>query len=378
MGYFKYITEYFTKLLTLLNISKVGYFNNMQFKQEIIQQLSITVQHNCHIADALHAGDYTLCIYLLKMRELYRWEMQQNFSTQLEKEDVGNWLKQREQLWLELEEANYSNLHIENQELSPFESDDINSGLIDQQLVYSGGMGVNNRPHFFLAELEAYEKHDDYTLYIAGKEYARDMSAPPAMSQQQNIYIRKESFRRLLWEKLETWRWNKPDNALGRAFACYDCDNHLDDALKQMTEAEINNVVLHEHGEILAGKHLGDEWQTLLFSLPHSKAAIMIRAIRDHFADSLTTLPALLKSNSSASWHFYFGNLNNMRKDLYPALIDGYNEWNENGSLSKLTDVVEQGKEHWLGLCQEILTINESTLKSQQTEIQNLIEAQRL
>lgn len=350
----------------------------MQFNQETISQLTKTVQHNCHIADAHYAGDYTLCTYLLKMRELYRWETKQNFSTHLDKKDVGNWLKQREQLWTELEDTAYSNINIENEGLSPFESDNINDRLIEQQLVYSGGMGINNRPHFFLAELEFYKKHDDYTLYIAGKEYARDMSAPAAMSQQHNIYIRKESFRRLLWEKLETWRWNKPDNALGRAFACYDCDKQLDNALKQMTEVEIDNVILHEHGEILAGEHLGEKWQTLLFSLPHSKAAIMVRAIRDHLADSLTTLPALLKNNSAPSWHFYFGNLNNMRKDLYPALIDGYNEWYQSGSLSKITNVIEQGKEHWLSLCQKILTINENSLKLLQDEIQNLIEAHRL
>ena len=39
-----------------------------------IKQLSDTVQLNCHISDARHAGNYTLCIYLLKMREFYRWE----------------------------------------------------------------------------------------------------------------------------------------------------------------------------------------------------------------------------------------------------------------------------------------------------------------
>ena len=33
-----------------------------------------TVQHNCHLSDAHHARDYSLCIYLLKMREFYRWE----------------------------------------------------------------------------------------------------------------------------------------------------------------------------------------------------------------------------------------------------------------------------------------------------------------
>ena len=343
-----------------------------------IKELTKTIQHNCHIADASHAGDYTLCIYLLKMREFYRWEQDETFSTNLVNKTVGKWLRQREELWDGLEDSEYLNIEIGKKSLSPFESDSINENLQKHQLVYSGGIGINNRPHFFLAELDISEQHKDYNLYIAGKEYARDMSAPPAMSQQNNIYIRKESFRRLLWEKLETWRWNKPDNALGRAFACYDCEKNLDLALMQMTDAEVNNVIQHERGEILAGHLLGEKWQTLLFSLPHSTASIMLRAIRDHLADSLTTLPALLLSNSAPSWHFYFGNLNNMRKDLFPSIIKGYNEWHETGSLSKISDIIAQGQEHWLQLCQEILQINEPDIKSQQTEIQNLIERNRL
>ena len=350
----------------------------MQAKQILINQLSETVQHNCHIADASHAGDYTLCIYLLKMRELYRWEKEETFSTALPNDAVGHWLRQREELWDNLEGADYKDIDIDNQAHSPFESEQINNNLHKHELVYSGGMGINNRPHFFLAELDKHETYNDYSLYVAGKEYARDMSAPPAMSHQNNIYIRKESFRRLLWEQLETWRWNKPDNALGRAFACYDCDNNLDHALSAMTETEINNVIQHERGEIQAGELLGENWRTLLYSLPHSKAAIMLRAVRDHLADSRTTLPALLERNSAPSWHFYFGNLSNMRKDLYPELIKGYDEWYQSGSLSRMNDIIEQGKEHWTGLCQQILEVNETDFKSQQTEIEHLVENHRL
>ncbi len=343
-----------------------------------ISELTKTVQKNCHIADASHAGDYTLCVYLLKMRELYRWEQDKSFSTNLPNETVGTWLRQREELWDNIEGSDYLDIELGSESISPFEPDSINKNLQKHQLVYSGGMGINNRSHFFLAELELSEQHEEYTLYIAGKEYARDMSAPPAMSQKNNIYIRKESFRRLLWEKLETWRWNKPDNALGRAFACYDCDKNLDTALTQMTDTEIENVIQHERGEIQAGELLGKEWQPLLFSLPHSKTAIMLRAIRDHLADSLTTLPALLALNSAPSWHFYFGNLNNMRKDLYPTLIKGYDEWYETGSLNKMTKLIEDSKQHWLELSQQILQINETDIKSHQTQIQNLIEKYRL
>ena len=347
-------------------------------KSNQLSELTKAVQLNCHIADAVHAGDYTLCIYLLKMREFYRWENGDRFSVNLENNTVGSWLRQREALWDNLDNADYHDIELENTSLSPFESESINNNLLQHQLVYSGGMGVNNRPHFFLADLELHEQHNDYVLYVAGKEYARDMSAPPAMSHNNNIYIRKESFRRLLWEKLETWRWNKPDNALGRAFACYDCENNLDDALTKMTETEVDKVIEHERGEIKAGILLGNKWHELLFSLPHSKASIMLRAIRDHLADSLTTLPSLLRKNSSASWHFYFGNLNNMRKDLYPSLIKGYDEWYKTGSLSKMTEVIENGEQHWSNLCMQVLQTNQTDIKKQQVEIQNIIEDNRL
>ena len=32
------------------------------------------VQTNCHIADARHAQDLSLCTFLLQMREFHRWE----------------------------------------------------------------------------------------------------------------------------------------------------------------------------------------------------------------------------------------------------------------------------------------------------------------
>ena len=61
------------------------------------------VQRNCDIADARHAGDYTLCIFLLRMREHYRWEKRLPFSAPLAKDAVGDWLAEREALWNEIE-----------------------------------------------------------------------------------------------------------------------------------------------------------------------------------------------------------------------------------------------------------------------------------
>ncbi|MEZ5447490.1 MAG: hypothetical protein R3E95_10555 [Thiolinea sp.] len=51
----------------------------------------------------------------------------------------------------------------------------------------------------FLGELTERVEEGDYTILVAGREWARDLEAPPAMSQGRQIFIRRESLRRLLW-----------------------------------------------------------------------------------------------------------------------------------------------------------------------------------
>ena len=69
-----------------------------------LDSLITTVQRNCAISDAKYAGNYSLCIYRLKMRELYRWEQKLGYDVSIKPEDIGDWLDQREQWWDELEE----------------------------------------------------------------------------------------------------------------------------------------------------------------------------------------------------------------------------------------------------------------------------------
>src|SRR5690606_11967608 len=114
-----------------------------------LQSLRETVQTNCHIADARHASDYTMCIYLLKMREYFRWEQGYPYGASLPGAAVGEWLMAREALWEGLEQRPYQDLVIGQARLPPFESDRVNELLLDQGLVYSGGLGHNHRPHFF-------------------------------------------------------------------------------------------------------------------------------------------------------------------------------------------------------------------------------------
>jgi hypothetical protein len=321
-----------------------------------LRQLCCAVQRNCHISDARHGADYGLCTYLLKMREYYRWENGLDYQASLANDSVGDWLTAREALWSSLVEDSFTPLPFDGQVYDPFDVESINRHLESLGLVYSAGYGAKNKPLFFLGHLERREEEPEgISVWVSGRELARDLTAPAAMNQGGQIYIRSESFRRLLWEKYENWRWQRADNALGRAFAHYDFEQQLEASLDQMVEKELDVVLMHEQGEYHAGQALGEKWNRMVVSLGHSPAELMARAVRDHWADCRVTLPRLLQLEDSASLHFYIGGLNGMRKSIFPGLTAAYQVWNEQGDWSYLQQSVAEGEKHWAELASRIL-----------------------
>ena len=91
--------------------------------QQDLQPLLTSVQRNCHISDARYAGDYTLCVYLLKMREYFRWEKGYAFRDVLPQADVGDWLKQRESFWESIENESFGDLPLAGDRFDPFDND---------------------------------------------------------------------------------------------------------------------------------------------------------------------------------------------------------------------------------------------------------------
>lgn len=341
--------------------------------------LTRAVQHNCHISDARHGGDYSLCVYLMKMREYYRWEQGLPYGASLGKDQVGHWLAQREQLWETLEDAEFAPLTIGDEVFDPFDSEAINQRLAPYGLAYGGGLGHGAKPHFVLGDLEGTRRHGNYRVLIIAREHARDLTAPPAMTLGSGITLRRESLRRLLWEKLETWRWSRPDNALGRAFACYPFDQDLAGALEAMTEREVQAVLLHEEGEYQAGQLLGDEaWGRLLLDLVQTPAEIMARAVRDHLADCLSTLPTLARQDEAPPLHFYLGNLTAMRKELFPGLVQAYEDWVRDGDIDAILRVAARGAHHWQQLAREMLALHARHAEAAAGPIRQLVMANRL
>ena len=336
------------------------------------------IRANCHISDARHATDYTLCIYLLKMREYFRWEHDLPYHAALPREQLTQWLTQREEQWDALEHMDFEHIPVHGSLHEPFDSAAINRQLNALGYVYSSGYGRNMKPVFFLGELEQRKDYAGYTLLVSGKEYARDLSAPPAMSLDNTIFVRRESLRRMCWEKVEEWRWNQPENAMQQAMQCYDFDNAPAEALDAMTEKELQSVTLHEIGEIEAGKRLGKEWEVMLASMQLSKAELMLRAVRDNLADALSTLPGLLRDNDPASMHFYMANMNNMRKALFPAFVSAYDNWSISANTQELEQLVDQAVTHWQTIAETCLEINRKNSGSSEAALIRGIEANTL
>lgn len=349
----------------------------------VLKSLAEVVQYNCNISDARHGADYSLCVYLMKMREYYRWEKRLPYGAALERHKVGDWLAAREQLWEDLEGEDLKPLPIGGRLFDPFDTEGINEQLAREGLVYSAGLGDRAKPHFFLGDLECAQRDGEHAVFVSAEEHARDLTAPPAMTLGSSIFLRRESLRRMLWEKLESWRWSCPDNALGRAFGCYDFAGDLEESLDAMTDHEIRAALLHEQGEQAAGDRLGPDWGLMVLDLAYTPAEIMARAVRDHLADCLVTLPALARMKEPASLHFYLGNLTAMRKEVFPALIELYRGWWEaastgGGDLGGFAALARRGGDHWAEVARDMLALHRERGADAASAIAELVASRRL
>jgi hypothetical protein len=337
-------------------------------------QVVATVQKNCHISDAQYAGDYTLCIFLLKMREFYRWENQIAFTGSLPRAEVGRWMQEREQMWESMEASSFEPLTLGNDRFDPFDAESINRALVPQGYVYSAGYGRFNKPHFFLGALQRQEQRHGNIVYVSACEYARDLVAPPAMLLNGRIYLRQESLRRYLWERIEEWRLHPLSEAAAHALDCYDFEQHLEESLDRMTEVETESVILLEIGEALAGKQLGSAWEEMLATLSRTKGEILVRAARDILADCLSTLPRLVDQENTAALHFYFASFSGMRRYLFPEALAAYQRWIEDGDVQTLRQLACAGAQRWLETAQKLLELHRQLGTESIPAIETLLE----
>jgi len=316
-----------------------------------IERLRAAVQANCNVTDARYARNMTLCTYLLEMRELYRWERGMPLATPLSRAEIGAWIAHREALWESLEDADYRPLPLEGEALDPWDTDTVNRAIAPLGLVYGAGVGRFGKPQFFLGHLERQEQREGMRILVAGHELARDLSAAPAAMRGGTVSIRLESLARVLAERTEAWALKRHDGALKSALDAYGCVGGDAAALERMAAMEAETLILHELGEREAGRALGPGWEDMLSRLARRRAEVFARAARDHLADCLVTLPALLGRGAPAPIHSWFAGLDGMRRELCPRLAGAYAVWREGDGTRALSAAVAAGATHWRDVC---------------------------
>ena len=318
--------------------------------------LVAAVRTNCHISDARHARSMTLCTYLLEMRELYRWEQGIAQTASLPRERVAAWLTTREALWARFEDAPYRRIPLAGRTVDPFDAETINATLVHEGLVYGAGVGRFGKPEFFVGALEREERREGVRILVAGCEHARDVAPAPAASRSGTIYVRRESLRRVLWEKTEAWAVKRPGGALLAALEACGYAAGAATALERMVDEETETLILHELGECRVARLLGREWERMLASLSDRHAELLARAVRDLLADCLVTLPALLDSEAAGSLHLWFASIDGLRRQLAPRLADAYAAWCAGDGGDALRAAVSDGAVHWQRVCEQLLS----------------------
>jgi hypothetical protein len=299
--------------------------------EDIISQ----IKTNCNISDAHFWGNYSICGLLMRFRELFRNEKNMMPWEQISHKEITDWIAAKENLWQELENENLNNIMIKGRSYDPFDVDDINSALLQGNLVYGAGYGPYMKPSFFVGELLYKEARQKLHILISGDEFARDLSAYPAMLQDARIFARKDVLVTIMWDKFEEFKAKKGSRALAFAFSQYNVcpddysTDDIHDRIYAICQQELETYIHHELGEAFEGERLGSEWKHLLCAVRDRKVEFFLRGIKDVLSDTSEQglLKHIIENDKKASLGFYISSISGFSKLLFPEILNVFDDF---------------------------------------------------
>jgi hypothetical protein len=350
-----------------------------------IQKVSSQIKTNCNISDAKYWGSYSLCGLLLRLRELYRVEKGLKPWERILQKDVGEWISERETLWGDIEGIDYKDIAVNGDVYSPFEVEKINAALNKTGLLYGAGYGLYMKPIFFITDIISHKKIDGFDVYIAGNEYARDLSDYPAMLQDNVVIARLDLTRLLLWNRFEELRYKKTKCKLSFAFSQYgitqenEINEEMYDRITRIARSEAETYIYHELGEAYEGRRLGEVWKVFLSSLPHSQAEIFARAVKDILSDTAEKgmLGYIIENRKAGSLGFYNVFLSGFRKIIFPEMAGAFPEFTETGDWGIIRKAGKSGYKNAVEYAERLLSIYRKH-KSQPEQVARHIEEEVL
>ncbi|HXX81764.1 MAG TPA: hypothetical protein VEI46_09450 [Thermodesulfovibrionales bacterium] len=310
------------------------------------------IKLNCSISDAHFWGYYSICGLLLRLRELYRNEHSLMPWEEIPRGDISDWIASTEAQWKSLEHEPLRPLEIWGRLYDPFEVDGLNDLLLGQGLVYGGGYGRFNKPTFFLARLLGIAERGDYRIYYAGRELCRDLSTSVAMLQGRCIFMRLDSLKILLWDKLQELHSRKFGGVLRGAFASYGIEDpslspkDLSAKIDSLAFHLSDLFILHELGEAFEDEY-ADEWLSILSHNQDRATEFYVRGIKDLLADTSEKGPLKWVTNSMdiPLLNFYMVFMDGIRKEIFPEMATAFQNFMEDREWSFIEHARMKGYE---------------------------------
>jgi hypothetical protein len=313
-----------------------------------IDDIADQVLANCNIADSRHAGLYSICGLALRLRDLYKWENRLEPWIEKEPSEVLKWIGNKEDTWEKLTEKEFKDILLFKRRFDPFDVKGINSILELYGLIYGGGYARSLKPSFFLAALEEKKVINHITVFILGREFARDLLTIPAFSQHNCIYVRKESARLFLWDQIfyvkKSGRY-----ALRFGLETYGLKDEMREELHrnfyQIADDETDTYIYHELGEIQDAVFDRNIWQEIIAAFPHTPIELLVRTVKDLLADTgeYGTLQHIIRERKTASLAFYVAFLESFAKVLFPQITEAFQNFTQARDWELIEKAVTEG-----------------------------------
>lgn len=313
-----------------------------------ITGLTTQVLNNCDLSDASHAGAYSVCGLALRLRDLYKWQKQLKPWVEDDSGKILEWIGKKEERWEKIEGGEFEEITIANQRYAPFDNTAINTALGPSGLYYGSGYARNLKPTFFLAILEKTIQVDGYPVHILGRELARDLATLPALSQNDQIIIRKDAGQYYFWDQLF---FANPSGKKALAFGLRENGldprdmNLLKKNMPRLFETQIDTYIYHELGEIHDPVFNAVQWREIIAAFAGTPVELLARAVKDLLADTGEhgLLKYVIKQGKTAALAFYAAFIDGLRKELFPEIRVALSEFTQSRRWETITRAVEAG-----------------------------------
>jgi hypothetical protein len=327
------------------------------------------VQNNCDISDASSGGVFSLCGFLLRLRDYYKWQHGLQPWEEPEPANLLEWIEAREEMWLGMGKKTLQPLIIGREAFQPFDLDPINELLRPQGLVYGAGYVVGMKPSFFLAELKESQWLGSLRIDTVERELARDLFVTPAMRQGDAILARRSAMLYFLWDQILEMR---PSAKMALVFALQQygleaetlrrTPKELGPRLYPVAASELAAWIHHEIGEAHEDAFSGMLWHEIVSTYANSPVEVLARVLKDLLADTHPEglLNHIIGNGLKSSLGFYVAFLGSFTRMVFPEIREAFGRFTGCCDWSIIEQAREQGRSRVLNIARSLIEIHET------------------